>query len=78
MRWGAHGCVTQTPPPRCAQVLALPDFAISAVLADVVSDVVPAASDDGASSRRRDCHFTGTPCLSLLKRLIKLRGGAIQ
>ena len=27
-------------------------------------------------SRRRDCHFTGTPCLSTLKQLLKVEGGA--
>ena len=29
-------------------------------------------------SRRRDCHCTDTPCLSLLKQLIKVQGGAIK
>ena len=28
----------------------------------------------GGDSRRRDCHFTDTPCLSLLKHLIKVQG----
>ena len=25
-------------------------------------------------SRRRDCHFTGTPCVSLLKHLLQVQG----
>ena len=29
-------------------------------------------------SRRRDCHFDDTPCVSLLKHLIKVQGGAIR
>ena len=29
-------------------------------------------------SHRRDCHFTDTPCLSLLKHLEKIQGGAIK
>ena len=32
----------------------------------------------GLDSRRRDCHFDDTPCLSLLKHLIKVQGGAIK
>ena len=32
----------------------------------------------GGGSRRRDCHFDYTPCLSLLKHLIKVQGGAIK
>ena len=32
----------------------------------------------GEGSRRRDCHFDDTPCLSLLKHLIKVQGGAIK
>ena len=28
--------------------------------------------------RRRDCHFTDTPCLSRLKDLLKVQGGAIK
>ena len=31
-----------------------------------------------AGSRRRDCHFDDTPCLSLLKHLLKVRGAAIK
>ena len=32
-----------------------------------------------AASRRREfCHFDGTPCLSLLKRPLKVQGGAIK
>ena len=30
------------------------------------------------SSRRRDCHFDDAPCLSLLKHLMKVQGGAIK
>ena len=33
---------------------------------------------DGLVSRRRDCHFTDTPCISLLKHLLKVQGGAIK
>ena len=29
-------------------------------------------------SRRRDCHFDDAPCLSLLKHLMKVQGGAIK
>ena len=29
-------------------------------------------------SHRRDCHFHDTPCLSLLKHLIKVKGGAAE
>ena len=29
-------------------------------------------------SRRRDCHFTDTPVLSLLKHLLKVEGGAAE
>ena len=29
----------------------------------------------GGGSRRRDCHFAGTPCTSLLKHLLKVEGG---
>ena len=32
----------------------------------------------GANSHWRDCHFDGTPCLSLLKRLIKVQGGVVR
>ena len=32
----------------------------------------------GKPSRRRDCHFTDTLCLSLLKRLVQVQGGAIK
>ena len=32
----------------------------------------------GQTSRRRDCHFDDTPCLSLLKHLIKVQGGAAE
>ena len=32
----------------------------------------------GFTSRRRDCHFDDTPCLSILKNIIKVRGGAIE
>ena len=32
----------------------------------------------GGLSRRRDCHFDHTPCLSILKHLTKVQGGAIK
>ena len=32
----------------------------------------------GGSSHWRDCHFTDTPCLSLLKHLLKVKGGDIK
>ena len=32
----------------------------------------------GVGSRRRDCHFDDTPCLSLLKHPMKVQGGAIK
>ena len=34
--------------------------------------------DFGSDSRRRDCHFHDTPCLSLLKHLINSQGGVIK
>ena len=34
--------------------------------------------DAVACSRRRDCQFDDTPCLSLLEHLIKLQGGVIK
>ena len=34
-----------------------------------------AAPGNLAPSRRRDCHFADTPCLPLLKHLIKVQGG---
>ena len=34
--------------------------------------------EDGDDSRRRDCHFDDTPCLSLLKNLAKVQGGCHQ
>ena len=39
---------------------------------------VVAGQRPGGSSRRRDCHFHGTPCLSLLKHLMQLQGGCCQ
>ena len=44
------------------------------------ADLPPAAGAGAAvlSSRRRDCHYHDTPCLSLLKHLIKLQGGVIK
>ena len=43
-------------------------------------DTPPSASQllRAPPSRRRDCHFTDTPCLSLLKNLLKVQGGAIK
>ena len=32
----------------------------------------------GKLSHRRDCHFDDTPCLSLLKHLLEVQGGAIK
>ena len=32
----------------------------------------------GSSGRRRDCHFTDTPCVSLLKHLLRVEGGAAE
>ena len=32
----------------------------------------------GHISRRRDCQFAGTPSSSLLKRLLKVQGGAAE
>ena len=40
--------------------------------------LVRAGQTTGAISRRRDCHFSGTPCLSLLIQLLKVQGGAIK
>ena len=38
----------------------------------------PEETMPGSDSRRRDCHFDDTPCLSLLKHLLKAQGGAIK
>ena len=40
--------------------------------------VVVALHPWGVISRRRDCHFDDTPCLSALIYLAKTRGGAIE
>ena len=34
--------------------------------------------ESGVTSRWRDCHFDDTPCLSLLKHLLTVQGGAIK
>ena len=41
-------------------------------------DDAAGSEKSGKSSRRRDCHFDDTPCLSLLKHLLKVQGGAIK
>ena len=35
-------------------------------------------STSGSTSHWRDCHFDDTPCLSILKHLIKVQGGVIK
>ena len=44
----------------------------------VVYSEMAGEQSPGTPSRRRDCHFAGTPCLFVLKHLLKVEGGGQQ
>ena len=65
--WVTSDWVCSWPAQRTSFVSSVSDFRVS------VSWTMPFRP-----SRRRDCHFDDTPCLSLLKHIIKGQGGAIK
>ena len=52
-----------------------PPFPPAVKVTNVGAGLVSARGSVGLTSRRRDCHFDDTPCLSLLKHLLKVEGG---
>ena len=47
---------------------------VTVISAGAISDT----RDQVQPSRRRDCHFDDTPCLSILKHLLKVEGDAAK
>ena len=45
---------------------------------EIHTPTIDALAATGLISRRRDCHFDDTPCLSLLRHLLKVQAGAIK
>ena len=55
-----------------------PAQAAMSILQQVGGHVDFLLCSNGGWSRRRDCHFTGTPSPSLLKDLLPVEGGATE